>query len=577
MSLLGRMKETYNYVFYDLCDPRTKDWSPSPMALFTIIPLYLYFCNKLGPQLMKDQKPFKLKRTIMYYNIFQIFASGYIFYLGLFSGWFTTYSWACQPVDETDNPTSRTMHKAFWLYTIVKFIDMLDTVFFVLRKKDRQISFLHLFHHSMMPLASYIGLKYYPNGHATLLGLINSFVHVVMYTYYLIAGLGPKYQKYIWWKKHLTTMQLVQFATIFVHNLSALYVNCGYPRWVNTVLCFHSLQFLYMFGNFYYVTYVKENKSNSNKTVKNGTSKVKANYIIVKMSGILNSITDYYNYVIHDLADPRTKDWWGVSSPFTVIAIASAYLYFCLSLGPRLMKNRPAYELKIPLMLYNIFQVLFSIFIAYEGGVYVLSREFNLACDPVDFSDNPRALRVAAATWFYFFAKFTELLDTVFFILRKKYDQVTFLHVYHHTLMSLVVWIAVKYYPGGHTTMMGFLNSMVHVVMYTYYLIAGLGPQYQKYVWWKKHVTKMQLLQFSIVFVHNVSVFFYECNFPKFLNLMCIGNSLAFLYMFGKFYVDRYRRNLRNKSLLETKKVKTPVKSELNTFGIQRKVAEKTR
>lgn len=42
--------------------------------------------------------------------------------------------------------------------------------------------------------------------------------------------------------------------------------------------------------------------------------------------------------------------------------------------------------------------------------------------------------------------------------------------------------------------MMGFLNSMVHVVMYTYYLIAGLGPQYQKYVWWKKHVTKMQLV-----------------------------------------------------------------------------------
>ncbi|CAH0699683.1 unnamed protein product [Spodoptera exigua] len=295
------------------------------------------------------------------------------------------------------------------------------------------------------------------------------------------------------------------------------------------------------------------------------------------MSGILKSITDYYNYVIHDLADPRTKDWWGVSSPFTVIAIASAYLYFCLSLGPRLMKNRPAFELKTPLMLYNTFQVLFSIFIAYEGGVYILSREFNLACEPVDYSNNPRALRVAAATWFYFFAKFTELLDTVFFILRKKYDQVTFLHVYHHTLMSLVVWIAVKYYPGGHTTLMGFLNSIVHVVMYTYYLISGLGPQYQKYVWWKKHVTKMQLTQFTIVFIHNVSVFFYECNFPKFLNLMCIGNCVAFLYMFGKFYIDRYRRNVRNKSLLESRRATPMTKSEMNNYGIQRKVAEKSR
>lgn len=38
---------------------------------------------------------------------------------------------------------------------------------------------------------------------------LNSFIHVVMYTYYGLAGLGPHMQKYLWWKKYLTWMQLV--------------------------------------------------------------------------------------------------------------------------------------------------------------------------------------------------------------------------------------------------------------------------------------------------------------------------------------------------------------------------------
>ncbi len=39
-----------------------------------------------------------------------------------------------------------------------------------------------------------------------------------MYTYYLVAALGPKYQKYIWWKQHMTTIQMVQFVAIMAHS-----------------------------------------------------------------------------------------------------------------------------------------------------------------------------------------------------------------------------------------------------------------------------------------------------------------------------------------------------------------------
>ena len=43
-----------------------------------------------------------------------------------------------------------------------------------------------------------------------MIGLINSFVHIIMYTYYLLSALGPTVQKYLWWKKYLTTLQMVR-------------------------------------------------------------------------------------------------------------------------------------------------------------------------------------------------------------------------------------------------------------------------------------------------------------------------------------------------------------------------------
>jgi len=50
---------------------------------------------------------------------------------------------------------------------------------------------------------------------AFLIGLINSLVHVVMYMYYGLAALGPQMQKYLWWKRYLTSLQLVRLSLWF--------------------------------------------------------------------------------------------------------------------------------------------------------------------------------------------------------------------------------------------------------------------------------------------------------------------------------------------------------------------------
>jgi len=38
------------------------------------------------------------------------------------------------------------------------------------------------------------------------------------------------------------------------------------------------------------------------------------------------------------------------------------------------------------------------------------------------------------------------------------------------------------------------INSWIHTLMYVYYALAALGPQMQKYLWWKTHMTKLQLV-----------------------------------------------------------------------------------
>lgn len=90
------------------------------------------------------------------------------------------------------------------LYFLSKFTEFFDTIFFVLRKKNKNVSILHVVHHSTMPLTCWIGVKFVPNGHGTFFALLNTFVHIIMYSYYLLAALGPKYQKYLRWKKYLT-------------------------------------------------------------------------------------------------------------------------------------------------------------------------------------------------------------------------------------------------------------------------------------------------------------------------------------------------------------------------------------
>lgn len=48
---------------------------------------------------------------------------------------------------------------------------------------------------------------------------------------------------------------------------------------------------------------------------------------------------------------------------------------------------------------------------------------------------------------------------------------------------------------AGHGAMVGIINSAVHAVMYFYYLLACINPDYKKSIWWKKYLTQLQIVR----------------------------------------------------------------------------------
>lgn len=149
--------------------------------------------------------------------------------------------------------------------------------------------------------------------------------------------------------------------------------------------------------------------------------------------------------------------------------------------------------------------------------------------------------------WLFWFSKIIELMDTIFFVLRKKHGQITFLHIFHHSLMPWTWWWGVFYAPGGMGSFHAMVNSTVHVIMYFYYGLSAAGPRFQKFLWWKKYMTAIQLIQFVLVSLHATQYYFMDhCDyqFPTFIHLVWIYGT-TFFVLFSNFWVQAYVKGKR--------------------------------
>jgi elongation of very long chain fatty acids protein 4 len=181
----------------------------------TIAGAYLAFVI-VGSAVMKAGVPAIDPYPIKFiYNVSQIMLCAYMTLEAFFVAYRNNYTlMPCEPYNQMDPA----MGNLLWLFYISKVWDFWDTIFIVLGKKWRQLSFLHVYHHLTIFLFYWLNSHVNYDGDIYLTIVLNGFIHTMMYTYYFIC-MHTKDHKTgkslpIWWKSSLTMMQLFQFVTM---------------------------------------------------------------------------------------------------------------------------------------------------------------------------------------------------------------------------------------------------------------------------------------------------------------------------------------------------------------------------
>ncbi|XP_017081159.1 elongation of very long chain fatty acids protein 4 [Drosophila eugracilis] len=250
--------------------------------------------------------------------------------------------------------------------------------------------------------------------------------------------------------------------------------------------------------------------------------------------------TESYSYPFADLADERTRNWPLVESPWNVSALLALYLLM-VRYGPKWAARYKPLQLRVPLFCHSSAMVFLNGYICLELFSASRALDYSIGCQPCRVSYSPHEMRIAAAFWWFYISKIMEFADTAFFILRHKWTQLSFLHVYHHSTMFAFCWIFIKWLPTGSVYVPTMINSFVHVIMYGYYALSVLGPRTQKFLWWKSYLTGLQLLQFTIVLLWATQIVLQDCEYGSWLTPIGGAYMVPFLFMFGKFYVQKYR------------------------------------
>ncbi|KAK8777500.1 hypothetical protein V5799_029155 [Amblyomma americanum] len=245
--------------------------------------------------------------------------------------------------------------------------------------------------------------------------------------------------------------------------------------------------------------------------------------------------------------DSRSRGWPLTGNPIPLTAICILYVYVVKVWGPKWMGDRKPFELRALMAAYNLTLVLLNGFFVWTFVRHgYIAKGYRIIGQGRDFSTDPLTMHIVHLSWWYYVLRLVEFLDTVFFVLRKKYSQVSALHVFHHVVVAWNMWMNVTFGGQGQTIFVTVVNSSVHVIMYSYYFLSALGPTFQRYTWWKRYLTQLQLTQFCLVFLHSTSyLFFKERAIPGFTYVMIV-EAVVFLLWFLVFYSHAYHKGGRS-------------------------------
>lgn len=130
-----------------------------------------------------------------------------------------------------------------------------------------QVSFLHVYHHTSIAWAWWVGLKLYPGGDIYFGAMLNSWIHVMMYSYYTLSLLKISCP----WKKYLTQAQLLQFVSVLVYSAWSIIRINGDVNWTHyfaySVQVFEMTSMFVLFMHFYRKAYSAKNRRAKNAEI----------------------------------------------------------------------------------------------------------------------------------------------------------------------------------------------------------------------------------------------------------------------------------------------------------------------
>lgn len=234
--------------------------------------MYYLMVFQVLPMFMRNRKPFTLKKFIVCYNIWQIFYCSFVVRMLYDRKPDMWKLWRCFNNTESNDPDEYFMMSVIYWGRVV---DLSETMVFVLRKKENQVSFLHVFHHAATLVMTYVAahwhyrrlffVPYILNKKIIFAGsemhfssALNAAIHILMYSYYLSSAILPtniiKSLEFL--KRSLTILQMVQFTIIIIQGTIHIFiVRCGYSNFLVAGFYFIIIMIYYLFYDFYQQQY----------------------------------------------------------------------------------------------------------------------------------------------------------------------------------------------------------------------------------------------------------------------------------------------------------------------------------
>lgn len=284
--------------------------------------------------------------------------------------------------------------------------------------------------------------------------------------------------------------------------------------------------------------------TNSVTPLLSSITSVSAGNSLLSNENIFQKLDYYLSRYWTENGDPRlNKSILMGGGPWQMLTITLTYLTAVKLFLPYMMRHRkPMDNLLWPIRAYNAFMVLFNAYLFLS-----FSKKLNWGLDCWGCGKSmQRVDQAGLVLWeLTLLSRYMDFFDTIFFVCRKKYDHISLLHVTHHTVVPVIVWFAGKLEPTPMVVFAGYINLPIHVIMYTYYGLSTF-PNVRKYLWWKKYLTSVQIIQFCLDLVHSLQVVYWPfCNYHT-MTYIQTAFSLTFLYLFMQFYFKSYRINKKS-------------------------------